>query len=149
VTPIRAQSWWLYNSIRQFVQRHICSINRTLDLVLARLRHHDRHLTTALWIVLLDRKPENALWAEYFGSLRAPYEDPFEPVNDMVYPIVNKLDQIGKDAPNDPTSHEIVGLLATSFYWRDMICRRIPMALSWYLPTPATIPLRTKLTARM
>jgi hypothetical protein len=66
------------------------------------------------------------LWAEYFGNLRAPYEDPFEPVNDMVYPIVNKLDQIGKDTSDDPTSHEIVGLLATSFYWRDMISGNLP-----------------------
>jgi Adenylate and Guanylate cyclase catalytic domain len=73
-----------------------------------------------------DRGPENELWAEYFGNLRAPYEDPFEPVNDMVYPIVNKLDQIGKDASDDPTSHEIVGLLATSFYWRDMISGNLP-----------------------
>ena len=67
-------------------------------------------------------------WIEYFGQFVAADEDPYEPVMDIFYPIIDDVSQIrvvGSD-DYDVKNHSLVGVLAATVYWRNIIRNALP-----------------------
>jgi hypothetical protein len=58
-----------------------------------------------------------------------PSENPLEPASDMTYPIVDYLDSISiNNSTIIPTANmTVVGNLAQTFYWRDLMKNSLPV----------------------
>jgi hypothetical protein len=48
-------------------------------------------------------------------------EDPGEPVSNLIYPIIFRLDTV--IIPKDSADNKVVALIVTSIYWRDYLKR--------------------------
>lgn len=71
---------------------------------------------------------ENEYWDEWYSDYIRPDEDANEPMSDLNYPVVNSLDSV--DTINhdfDPEKYEVVGTVATNFYWRELIKKILPL----------------------
>jgi Adenylate and Guanylate cyclase catalytic domain len=73
-------------------------------------------------------KTETETFAQVYRNYIPKEDNPYEPVSDLFYPIINELDRIDASRGDDydPSQHSIVGMIATSFYWRDMIQGNLP-----------------------
>jgi hypothetical protein len=74
------------------------------------------------------KQAESEGWIEWFRDYIPPHEDPFEPVVDLHYPLINdiscvNLSQIRSDAHVNNT---VVALLTAQIYWRDLIRSILP-----------------------
>ena len=58
---------------------------------------------------------------EMFALMVKPGEDPGEPVSNLIYPIVNRLDTVY--IPLDDYNSPVLAVIATSIYWRDYLKR--------------------------
>jgi Adenylate and Guanylate cyclase catalytic domain len=64
-----------------------------------------------------------------FRDYIPPHENPFEPVIDVLYPIINdisRVDVTGNDTATTSTDNSMVGILAASIYWREFIREILP-----------------------
>lgn len=62
-------------------------------------------------------------WIEWFSQFIAVGDDPYEPVMDIFYPIINDISEVkiaGTDE-YDAKNHSLVGVLAATVYWRNII----------------------------
>jgi Adenylate and Guanylate cyclase catalytic domain len=59
----------------------------------------------------------------YFKRFLAPGIDPFQPIMDVAYPIVDDLSQVELLASEnyDPSEHKLVGIVTVSIFWREII----------------------------
>jgi Adenylate and Guanylate cyclase catalytic domain len=66
---------------------------------------------------------ESEGWVEYYKYFLEPGVDPFQPVLDVLYPIVDDVSRVElMSSPDyDPTNHTLVGLVTVSIYWREII----------------------------
>jgi hypothetical protein len=66
---------------------------------------------------------ETAVWQEYYKMFTPPSDDASEPASDLFYPIVDNIDRIYIAGSGDyePAEHSLVGLLASSLYWRTVL----------------------------
>lgn len=62
---------------------------------------------------------ETELWADFYKVFLTPDEEPKEPMSDLIYPIVD-------DELKGPSNKTVVGMLAASMYWREMIRDILP-----------------------
>jgi Adenylate and Guanylate cyclase catalytic domain len=71
----------------------------------------------------LEGQAESEGWVEYFKLFLEPGIDPFQPVMDVAYPIVNDLSRVEvlSSKNYDPSKHTLVGLMTISIYWREII----------------------------
>jgi hypothetical protein len=71
---------------------------------------------------------ENAeYWADVYSGWVSPGDNPMEPVSDIIYPVIDKLDRIQiTEGDNDMSVHKIVAVLSSSFYWRDVLKNILP-----------------------
>jgi hypothetical protein len=62
---------------------------------------------------------EAEFWANYFSAVVNVNESSYEPITDMLYPIIEK----GRQTANDSAlTHEtVVGVVGASFFWRDLL----------------------------
>jgi hypothetical protein len=67
------------------------------------------------------------LLAKEFRNLVPPNENAFEPVSDMIYPIIDYLDSVSLETSNSSTKSRTVGNLIQPFYWRDLIKDTLPV----------------------
>jgi hypothetical protein len=67
--------------------------------------------------------------SKVYKSLIRPDEDPLEPLSDMVYPIVDYLDTVNLNtsAGSPAANSTVVGNLAQTFYWRDLMKNSLPI----------------------
>jgi hypothetical protein len=56
-----------------------------------------------------------------FAMMVNPDEDPGEPVSNLLYPIIFRLDTV--IIPIDSPDSKVVALIATSIYWRNYLKR--------------------------
>jgi hypothetical protein len=67
---------------------------------------------------------EAASWAGYYDNFIDPKEDPFAPISNIWYPIIDETDRVwvaGADDYNASTSDSpVVGALVIEFYWRSL-----------------------------
>jgi hypothetical protein len=54
--------------------------------------------------------------------------DPFQPIMDIVYPIVDDVSRVELTASDDyePSNHTLVGLITVSVYWREIFSSALP-----------------------
>jgi Adenylate and Guanylate cyclase catalytic domain len=73
-------------------------------------------------------KNETEAFAQVYRNYIPKEDNPYEPVSDLFYPIINELGRIeaARGDDYDPSQHSIVGMIAASFYWRDMIRGNLP-----------------------
>jgi Adenylate and Guanylate cyclase catalytic domain len=67
-------------------------------------------------------------WIEYFSQFVAADENPYEPVMDIFYPIIDDISRVkvaGSD-DYDAKNHTLVGVLAATVYWRNIIRKTLP-----------------------
>ena len=64
---------------------------------------------------------------EYYAAFIGPDENVNEPMAEIDYPVIDRLDSI-KTARNgtDASEHEVAAVLAIVFYWRDIIKNILP-----------------------
>jgi hypothetical protein len=76
----------------------------------------------------LEIQAESEGWIEYFRKFVPPDVDPFQPVMDIVYPIVDDVSRVELTASDDyePSNHTLVGLIAVSVYWREIFSSALP-----------------------
>jgi hypothetical protein len=67
------------------------------------------------------------LLAIEFLNLVPPNENSFEPVSDLIYPIIDYLDSVILDTSNSSTKSRTVANLLQPFYWRDLIRDTLPV----------------------
>jgi hypothetical protein len=67
-------------------------------------------------------------WANIYKSFIDEDDDPMEPVSDILYPIIDEMNRIEIfDANGNSTTKPVVlGNIATSFYWRDVLRNVLP-----------------------
>jgi hypothetical protein len=65
---------------------------------------------------------------EWFRDYIAPYENPFEPVFDLYYPVMNTISRVEQSMiESDPSANStVVAIVATQMYWRDFIRDILP-----------------------
>lgn len=87
----------------------------------------------ALILYLQNRSdPDEMATLEYYASYCQYYipvgENPFEPNSDILYPIINNVDEVrvAGDPGYVPSNHQAVGLVAGSFYWRSFLREILP-----------------------
>ena len=89
-----------------------------------RQNHSQTHRATILNPYRGDKaaQAEAELWAKYFADF-SPGEESYEPVLDIVYPIVDDVSsvELSADEDYDPKNHTLVGMIAASAYWRKLI----------------------------
>jgi hypothetical protein len=75
-----------------------------------------------------ESQAESESWVEWFKEYSAPDEDPFEPIFDLYYPIVNDISRVDLSTREHVTTanSSIVALLAVQIYWRDLIRDILP-----------------------
>jgi hypothetical protein len=56
-----------------------------------------------------------------FAMMVNPGEDPGEPVSNLIYPIIFRLDTV--ILPKDSPDNNVVAIIATSIYWRNYLKR--------------------------
>jgi hypothetical protein len=66
-------------------------------------------------------------WADVYSGWVSSGDDPMEPVSDIIYPVIDELKsiQIHEDG-NNTSNQTIVGILSSSFYWRDVLKNILP-----------------------
>jgi Adenylate and Guanylate cyclase catalytic domain len=66
--------------------------------------------------------------AELYRSYVGPNEVVMEPMTDLVFPVVDAIDQISVAGAADynPSDHKVVGTLSGSIYWRSMLRNILP-----------------------
>ena len=65
---------------------------------------------------------ENEAFADWFKDYIDPSEEAMEPVSDINYPIIDRLDKVRiVDDAYVTENSRVVGLLALSIYWRDFL----------------------------
>jgi Adenylate and Guanylate cyclase catalytic domain len=71
----------------------------------------------------LEGQAESEGLVGYFKNFLEPGIDPFQPVLDVLYPIVDDVSRVEllSRADYDPSNHTLVGLVAVSIYWREII----------------------------
>jgi hypothetical protein len=74
---------------------------------------------------------EDRYWADVYAGSVSPGDDPFEPVSDIIYPVIDTIDRIQIFSPtsnetkqNDDT--KVVSVVSASFYWRDVMKNVLP-----------------------
>jgi Adenylate and Guanylate cyclase catalytic domain len=74
---------------------------------------------------------ESEGWIEYYRKYISPDVDPFQPIMDIVYPIVDDVSQIELTASDhyNPNTHTVVGLVAVNVYWREIFSNALPPGL--------------------
>jgi hypothetical protein len=65
---------------------------------------------------------EAEAWYDWYSYYLPPDEDPTEPVSDIYYPIFESRDS----TQIDRYQHKVVGLLAATWYWRDILKQILP-----------------------
>jgi hypothetical protein len=56
-----------------------------------------------------------------------PDEIPGEPMSDIIYPVINRIDSVYTvNDEYDPTKHKVVATVITSFFWRELISSALP-----------------------
>jgi hypothetical protein len=75
-----------------------------------------------------DLLAEEQSWVEYFNQFIAPDEEPYEPIMDIYYPIVNDISRVITVGRKDYNvkNNTLVGLLASPVYWRSLIRDALP-----------------------
>jgi hypothetical protein len=75
-----------------------------------------------------EKQAESEGWIEWFREFLAPGEEPFEPVVDMYYPIIDNVSQIDAAAmqPGTEQNDTVVGLIAFETYWRELLRDNLP-----------------------
>jgi Adenylate and Guanylate cyclase catalytic domain len=65
---------------------------------------------------------------EYYKYFLDPGVDPFQPVLDVIYPIVDDVNSVEllSNPDYDPRNHTLVGLVTVSIYWREIIRNVLP-----------------------
>jgi hypothetical protein len=63
---------------------------------------------------------EMAEWSKFFSSFLPSEDEPFEPMLDMYYPIIDDLSRSAVDKSKNMTANT-VGMLAIPIYWRSFI----------------------------
>jgi hypothetical protein len=67
---------------------------------------------------------EAASWVGYYDNFIDKSEDPFAPISNFWYPIVNETDRVyvagAEGYDYNTTSSQVVGVLVAEFYWRSM-----------------------------
>jgi Adenylate and Guanylate cyclase catalytic domain len=71
---------------------------------------------------------ETKLWAEFNRNFIGPNEVPMEPMTDLVFPVIDTIDQVrvAGAADYNPKDHKAVGVLTGNIYWRSMIRNILP-----------------------
>jgi Adenylate and Guanylate cyclase catalytic domain len=71
---------------------------------------------------------ESEGWIAYFRQFVPPDVDPFQPIMDIAYPIVDDVSRVELTASDDyePTNHTLVGLITVSVYWREIFSSALP-----------------------
>jgi hypothetical protein len=74
---------------------------------------------------------EAEYWAPFFSGSVSRGDDAFEPVSDILYPVIDAIDRIqifpshtSDDTEDDDT--KVVAVLSASFYWRDVMKNILP-----------------------
>jgi Adenylate and Guanylate cyclase catalytic domain len=73
-------------------------------------------------------RAESEGWVDFYKKFFPPGVDPFQPVTDIAYPIVDdvrRVDLIG-NSDYEPNNHTFVGLVTVSVYWREIISNALP-----------------------
>jgi hypothetical protein len=65
-------------------------------------------------------------WANAFRAAAPSEESSFEPVSDILYPIIDNLSSI-EISPEMANSSTVVGTMATTIFWRDTIKNILPI----------------------
>jgi hypothetical protein len=70
-------------------------------------------------------------WASYFAGSVCPGDDAYEPVSDILYPVIDSIDRIQILSSNTRIESKenetrVVGMLSASFYWRDVMKNLLP-----------------------
>ena len=75
-----------------------------------------------------ESQAESEGWIDWFSGYISPDENAFEPVVNVFYPIINDLSHVDVSKGNNYTtnSNDIVGVIAVSIYWRDVIRDILP-----------------------
>ena len=70
---------------------------------------------------------ENAeYWGNLYAALAPPGENPVEPASDMNYPVYTNLSRIHYEEAGGYDASEIVGIVTSTFYWRDLFKNILP-----------------------
>jgi class 3 adenylate cyclase len=71
---------------------------------------------------------ETKLWAEFNRNFIGPNEVPMEPMTDLVFPVIDTIDQVrvAGAADYNPDDHKAIGVLTGNIYWRSMIRNILP-----------------------
>jgi Adenylate and Guanylate cyclase catalytic domain len=71
---------------------------------------------------------ESENWVKWFQDFNAPYENTFEPLVDLFYPIVNDISRVDQSmvAPDLSANNTVVALIIVQIYWRDFIRDILP-----------------------
>jgi hypothetical protein len=78
-----------------------------------------------------DEMKEAQYWADTFSGLIDPDDAPLEPASDILYPVINRFDRIkllddDHNSTSIDTHDEVVSVLSSSFYWRDVLKNVLP-----------------------
>jgi hypothetical protein len=68
----------------------------------------------------VDAVEEANAWIDWYQQFLGKDRNANEPVSDLYYPIMNQLSQQQIEGGNN-NGGEIVGMMSTSIYWRDMM----------------------------
>jgi len=105
------------------------SVNATMDE--HRTTVSDAYMIAYPWET--EKLEDSKIEADWVKDYIAPGENPFEPVSDLYYPIIEEAtqkmrlfdpDENGK--PYDPKDHTFLGMVGLSFYWRDLLKDILP-----------------------
>jgi hypothetical protein len=71
---------------------------------------------------------ESEGWIEWYREYLAPYENAFEPVVDLYYPIINNITRVDLSTLESDVSanNTVVALIVVNIYWRDCIRDILP-----------------------
>jgi len=71
---------------------------------------------------------DSMVWVDWFKDLIDPNEEPMEPVSDIYYPIIDKIDSVTTiDEAYDPQNFDVKGFISLSIYWRDTMKNVLPL----------------------
>jgi hypothetical protein len=59
-----------------------------------------------------------------FAMMVMPGEDPGEPLSNMIYPIINRVDKVV--IPTEEAESKVVAIVVASIYWREYLTRVLP-----------------------
>ena len=60
--------------------------------------------------------------AKYFADFLPSDENTVEPMSDLYYPVIDKVDHVNAfdESPYNPANHHVVGLVTGSLYWYEV-----------------------------